>query len=83
MVEFGASDAGHGQSELAVSVGHQQYLAKLFAVFMVAEAQVPAVRRAEPAVRLRGPFTGSKLAKRDGNCLKAWLNCGLWKTLPV
>jgi hypothetical protein len=37
---------------------------------MVAAALAPALLKAEHAVLLHGPFTGLKLAKRDGNCLK-------------
>ena len=37
---------------------------------MVAAAQAPKPSKAEPAVLLHGPFTGLKLAKLGGNCLR-------------
>ncbi len=50
---------------------------------MALAAPDPARLKAEPAVLLQRPYTDKKLAKRDGNCLKAWLNCEAWKSLPA
>jgi hypothetical protein len=63
VVAFGVYVAGRSQDQLVSSAKYQQWPADLYARPMVVKVLVPALLKAEPAVRLLRPFTVTILDK--------------------